>query len=180
LTTAATRAYIASDAIAPHGIARRPGRRSGGTEEEIVTGADLSITIDRRVEDVFAVLTDVEKTRLWSADAEEEHMTTDPPVGVGSTRHAVGRMLGRRMENDAEVTAFEPNRAWTMKSLTGPSWEASATFRAVDGGTRVDFSWSFGLGGALALFRPLLMIMFRRRFSADLRRLKDLMESGAL
>ena len=82
--------------------------------------AEVSVTIDRPLEDVFAVLTDVEKSATWSAPTVEEHWTTPGPVGVGSRRHAVTRYLGRRAENDAEVSEFEPNRKWTMCSLSGP------------------------------------------------------------
>ena len=46
--------------------------------------AEVSVTIDRPLEDVFAVLTDVEKTATWSAPTVEEHWTTPGPVGVGS------------------------------------------------------------------------------------------------
>jgi len=66
------------------------------------------ITIGRPVEDVFAILTDVEKTGLWYPVDVEEHWTSPPPLGVGSTRHAVVRMGGRRSENDAVVTEYDP------------------------------------------------------------------------
>src|SRR5207302_10747089 len=49
------------------------------------------------------------------APTVEEHWTTPGPVGVGSRRHAVTSYLGRRTENDAEVSEFEPNRKWTMR-----------------------------------------------------------------
>jgi hypothetical protein len=57
------------------------------------------ITIGRPIEDVFAILTDVEKTGLWYPGDVEEHWTSSSPHGVGSTRHAVVRMRGRRSEN---------------------------------------------------------------------------------
>jgi len=66
------------------------------------------ITIGRPIEDVFAILTDVEKTGLWYPVDVEEHWTSPPPLGVGSTRHAVVRMGGRRSENDAVVTEYDP------------------------------------------------------------------------
>jgi len=101
-------------------------------------------------------------------------------VGVGSRRHAVTRYLGRRAENDAEVSEFEPNRKWTMCSLSGPPWEVSAIFEPVEGGTRVDWIWSFRFSGVLRLFEPLMVGMLSRMSTKDLARLKDMMESGAL
>ncbi len=114
--------------------------------------ARLTITIRRPLEDVFAVLTDVEKTSTWSAPAVEEHWTTPPPHGIGSRRHAVTSMMRMRSQNDAEVTGYDPNRSWTMKSISG----------------------------LLRLFEPMVTSLFGRQFAKDLAHLKELMESGAL
>ena len=67
-----------------------------------------------------------------------------------------------------------------MRSLSGPNWDTTATFEAIEGGTRVDWTWSFELGGLLGLFGPVFQAMFQRTFTKDLQRLKGLMESGAL
>jgi uncharacterized protein YndB with AHSA1/START domain len=143
-----------------------------------VTRIDFDIIIDRSVDDVFAVLTDPERTPTWSASAEEERWITPPPHGLGSRRMAVTRSLGRRRENEAEVIAFEPGRAWTMRSVRGPAFEATARFGEVGTGTRVEWTWTFsGAGGALMrVFAP----VFRQRFGADLETLKEMMERGDL
>jgi uncharacterized protein YndB with AHSA1/START domain len=142
--------------------------------------AEVTATINRPIEDVFAVLTDPEKTATWSSNAVEEHWTTPGPVAVGSRRRAVTRFLGRRAENEAEVTQLEPNRKWTLRSVSGTPWEVSATFEPVEGGTRVDWIWSFGFGGLLKLLDPLMVGVLRRMSARDLARLKDMMERGAL
>ena len=46
-------------------------------------------TIARPIDDVFAVLTDVEQTGRWFPGDVTERWTSPPPHGVGSTRHAV-------------------------------------------------------------------------------------------
>ncbi|HEY8869014.1 MAG TPA: SRPBCC family protein [Candidatus Limnocylindrales bacterium] len=48
-----------------------------------------SIVIGRPIEDVFAVLTNVENTEKWFPTKVREWWTSEPPHGVGSTRHAV-------------------------------------------------------------------------------------------
>jgi len=145
-----------------------------------MAASKLTVTIACPVEDVFAALTDVEKTHLWSAPAVEEHWTTPPPHGIGSRRHAVTQMLGRRTENDAEVTEYEPNRHWAMTSVSGPPFTVSADFSPVAGGTRVDWTWSFDFTGPMRLASGPAAWMFGRLFAKDLARLKRLMESGAL
>ena len=140
----------------------------------------MSITIDRSVDDVFAVLTDVTRTADWSSSAESERWLTEPPHGLGSRREAVGRTLGRRITNVAEVTAFEPLRGWTMRSVSGPAFEASAVFSPEGAGTRVDWTWSFGRSRLARLAMTPLMPVFRRRFVTDLGRLKAMMERREL
>lgn len=142
--------------------------------------SQASVVIRRPLEDVWAVLTDAEKTPAWSASAVEEHWLTPPPHGVGSRRRAVTTGFGRRSTNDAEVTAYEPNRSWTMTSISGPRFVASAVFEAVDGGTRVDWTWLFDLQGPLRLVQPIVVRAFAGQFAKDLARLKELMESGRL
>ena len=145
-----------------------------------MTEGHAAIVIARPLEDVFAVLTDPEKTPLWSAPAVEERWLTPPPIGVGSRRLAVTSGLGRRMENVAEVTAYEPGRGWTMTSVSGPRFVATAAFATVDEGTRIDFTWTFALTGASRLVEPVVVRVFMRQFKQDLASLRSMMESGRL
>lgn len=140
----------------------------------------LSVTIDRPLDDVFAVLTDVTRTARWSSGAESERWLTKPPHGLGSRREAVSRTMGRRMTNIAEVTAYDPGRGWTMRSISGPPFEASAAFHAEGSGTRVDWTWSFGRSRLARIALIPLVPVFRRRFVTDLGRLKGMMERGEL
>jgi uncharacterized membrane protein len=143
--------------------------------------AEVSITIERSMEDVFAVLSNVEDTPKWSSNAVEEKMTSEGAVGVGSTRRAVVRSFGRTTENEAEVTEFEPNRRIALQGISAAlPFRVSMDFQRVTGGTRVDWTWELAPRGFLKLAGPLLTGVFRRQFHKDLNKLKDLMESGAL
>ena len=77
-----------------------------------------TIHIRRPLEDVFAVLTNVELTGRWYPARVEEWWTSEPPHGVGSTRRARVRVLGRAVENDAVVTAHDPPRLAAMKGTS--------------------------------------------------------------
>ena len=145
-----------------------------------MTEAHAAIDVARPVDEVFAVLTDPTKTPVWSSSAVEERWLTPPPYGIGSRRLAVTKGFGRRSENVAEVTAYEENRGWTMTSVSGPRFVASAAFEPITGGTRIDFSWRFDLGGPLRAFEPLVVRVFMRSFERDLPTLKRLLESGEL
>ena len=79
--------------------------------------------VKRRVEDVFAVLSNRENAPKWSLNALEEELTSPRPVGVGATRRAVVKSFGgRTTENHAVCTEFVPNRriAWQSTSAVVP------------------------------------------------------------
>jgi uncharacterized protein YndB with AHSA1/START domain len=140
----------------------------------------LDVTIARPLDDVFAVLTDPTLTPRWSASAISERWLTPPPVGIGSRREAVTRGLGRTMTNVAEVVAFEPGRSWTMRSVSGPAFEASAVFSPAGDGTRVVWTWDLGRPGWQRLVMAPFAPIFRRTITADLARLKSMLEAGEL
>jgi len=58
-------------------------------EQFMASPVTSSIVIGRPIEDVFAVLTNVENTEKWFPTKVREWWTSEPPHGVGSTRHAV-------------------------------------------------------------------------------------------
>jgi uncharacterized protein YndB with AHSA1/START domain len=147
-----------------------------------MTTVDLTVTIDRPVEDVFRVLTNPAITPRWSTNAIEEHVTTAGPVGVGSRRRAtIKRFGGGTTENEIEVTAIEANRRLAMRSVESPVPFSSAyTLTPIGPSTRVDWSWAFELNGVLRLLGPLVASMFARTFRADLGRLKSMMGADEL
>ena len=140
-----------------------------------------SITIRRPIEDVFAVLTDVEQTGKWFPGNVREHWTSPPPHGVGATRHAVVTMFGRRTENDAVTTVYEPPHRAAMEG-TSPNapFVATLAFRTTRDGTRVDVSTELNLRGAIGLFGPLVRWLYGRGWSQGLATLKQMMEAGEL
>jgi uncharacterized protein YndB with AHSA1/START domain len=140
-----------------------------------------SISIGRPIEQVFAVLTDVELTGRWFPADVEEHWTTPPPHGVGSTRHAVIRMFGRTVENDAVATVYEPPHRATMEGTSANApFATTLTFQPTDDGTRVVATTTFRFKGAQRIVGPLFARWYRRSFDRGLANLKALMESGSL
>lgn len=139
------------------------------------------VTIRRPIEDVFAVLTDVEKTRIWFPGDVEEHWTSPPPHGVGSTRHAVVRMLGRRTENDAVVTEYDPPyRAAMAGTSPNAPFVATLVFSGVGEATLVEVTTGFALRGASRLAGPVFAAWYGRAWARGLETLERLLESGEL
>lgn len=146
--------------------------------------ADVSVTIQRSVEDVFRVLTDPTMAPRWAPSSIKGELLTPGPPGVGTRRRAVVKgFFGRTMESVMEVTELEPDRALALR-LVSASWGGTGRTRyvltPVDGGTRVDWRWELEPGGILKPFARPSMAVFQRTFQRDVDNLKSMMESGAL
>ncbi len=142
---------------------------------------ETSVAINRPVEEVFAVLSDVENNPKWSSAFLEAKKTSEGPIGVGTTWRVVQKALGQRIEGEVEVTEYEPNRKCAQKSKSGPIpakiWQ---TFEPVEGGTRVSLVLEAEPGGFFKLAEPLLMSMLKRSIETDFANVRDLMEAHAL
>ena len=144
-------------------------------------GAKHSIHIRRPVEDVFAVLTNVELTGRWYPARVKEWWTSEPPHGVGSTRRARVWVMGRAMENDAVVTAHDPPRLAAMKGTSRSApFEVTLTFEPEGDGTRVGVESAFQLQGLMKLVAPIFVSSYERGWRRGLANLKRMMEAGEL
>jgi uncharacterized membrane protein len=142
---------------------------------------EISTVINRPVEEVFAFVSNPENFPKWISSSSEVRITSEGPIGVGTTFRPVVTFLGRRMEGESEVTEYEPNRRYVEKTISGPfPVENSMTFERIEGGTRVSLTSMAEPGGFFKLAEPLLVGLVKRQFEADLARLKDLMEAHAL
>jgi hypothetical protein len=142
-------------------------------EEEIV--------IERPPEDVFAYVTTPENDLEWVSTAAERRREREGPIDVGSRIRAVDKFLGRRIESTIVVTEHAPSTRSAVR-LEGPI-SANGTYVLKPAGTGTRFRWSLeaepGLGGLFLgkVTDPLVTFIFRRRIQADLRRLKDVLET---
>jgi uncharacterized protein YndB with AHSA1/START domain len=140
-----------------------------------------SITIERPIAEVFSILTNVENSGRWFPADIEEHWTSAPPHGLGATRHAVIRNLGRVTETDAVATEYDPPRRAVM-AITVPDATVTVAldFETVGNGTRVTETTSFEFHRLMRLAGPPFGWWYRRAWATGLGNLKRLMESGEL
>lgn len=142
--------------------------------------AEVSTTIKRPIEEVFAVMSDASRNPQWVSGMSEQTKTSDGPIGVGTTWHGVSKFLGRRLESDQVYTEFESNRRFTWEATTPFPVTMAFTFESVAGGTRVTQVVEGEPGGFFKLAGPLLITAAKRQFQNDLDNLRDLMEGDAL
>ena len=139
------------------------------------------ITIARPIRDVFAVLTDVEQTGRWFPADVQERWTSPPPHGVGSTRHAIVRMWGLQVENDATVIDYDPPfRAVIAGTTPNAPFIGTLVFRDDGRSTVVEVTTEIALKRAARIGAPLASWWYGRLWARGLETLKRLMESGDL
>ena len=130
---------------------------------------------------MFRVLTDVELSERWFPARIHETWTSPPPHGVGSTRHAVVTVMGRRSENDATVTEYDPpRRAVLAAELQGMRWTAALDFHDTGDATRVAFDFAADASGPMRLAVGPFLWWYRRAWQRGLATLARMMEAGSL
>lgn len=169
-------------AIAVSHAASSHGPGNGRTYTRTVRTIRVGGVIRRPVEDVFRVLSNPENAPKWSLNALEEKLTSPPPVGVGSTRRAVVKSFGgRTAENQAVCTEFEPNRRIAWQSTSAPfPFHVTVDFMPLDGGTRIDSTWTLQWTGLMRPLGSLLDGYFTSVMRRDVENLARLMEAGEL
>jgi carbon monoxide dehydrogenase subunit G len=141
-----------------------------------MTRIEASAVIDRPAEVVWAYAKDIRRWPEWQSGLRDIEVTSEDPIGVHTAYRSVAQVIGRRVESDAEITAFEPPSRWCVQNTSGPyPFEACLTLEAVDGGTRVTYFAEAGAGGFFKLAEPLVARQARRTFQASLNNLKDIL-----
>ena len=143
---------------------------------------ELSITIDRPIEEAFAVLANLEYDVKWHSAFVEVRNTSGGANGVGARFLVFEGVLGRRTPGtEYEVTEYEPNRIAAWKTVSGPlPLTFRRTFERVESGTRFAVRYEGEPRGFLALAWPLITRMVKRQHGGDMRKLKELMEVRTL
>jgi Polyketide cyclase / dehydrase and lipid transport len=86
--------------------------------------------------------------------------------------------MGKRIDADFEVTAYQADTLIAFRTLAGPVRpEGSYRFEDADGGTRVTFSLNADLRGARKLMAPMVGKSMRNQVAA-LTDLKRVLERG--
>lgn len=140
-----------------------------------------SIFINRPPQEVFNVVTDLEKQPLWQSMLESAEFTSNGPVGVGSTMKVVARFLGREFNTGLQVTAWEPPDRLDWKGLNGPyPVEVTNTFEPQGEGTLLTSVSRAEFGGFFKLAAGLVGKQMQKQIGANYESLKLLMESNQL
>jgi uncharacterized protein YndB with AHSA1/START domain len=139
---------------------------------------ELTIEIERAPEEVFELLSDIERLPEWQTSAVEAH--TDGPLREGSRISEKRRLLGREADTELEVVAYEPPTRLTLRSLGGPvNFTVDHELVEERGGTHLTFVAEAEPSALLRLAERMLARKAEQQFRQDFDRLKDLLEAGS-
>lgn len=138
-----------------------------------------TVTIRRPVEDVFVLLADFENIPRWNYAIRQTKKISPGPVGVGTTYRQL-RSLPSRSEEGFQVTVFEPTSRLEIHGDIGPfTATISYLLAPLGNGTRLTNSVDLQpTSRALRLLAPLAASRVKTAVAANLRTLKQLLETG--
>lgn len=138
----------------------------------------VETVILRPPEEVAAFAGNPDNVPRWYANIKTVEWQTEPPVKVGSRIAFVAHFLGRRIAYTYEVRALDAEHL-RMSTEEGPfPMETEYTWEPVAGGTRMTLRNRGEPSGFFSMAAPLMSMAMRRATSADLARLKTLLEGS--
>jgi uncharacterized membrane protein len=138
------------------------------------------ITINRPVNAVFALAIDSSRLPQWQTDI----LSIYPPderlrVGVMMTQNRDTYLLGWRLDLNADIVDYAPNRTLGYKGVLGRfPVQGRLEFEGHGGTCDVSETLNIRMGFPFGLFGFLLKSVMRRRTRNALEALKQLAESG--
>jgi len=140
---------------------------------------DLGALIDRPVKDVFAFVADPNNMSKWNSAVVSLQQITPGTVGVGTKFKSIGEMMGRRIEGEMQVTAFEPDSHCGYQVNAGPMQvNLNLSFKTVGTGTKISLNAQGNPAGIFKLAEPVMAGRVKSMMEENLARLKSVLEKS--
>jgi uncharacterized protein YndB with AHSA1/START domain len=137
------------------------------------------IIIAAPAEQVFDMVADERNEPRYNPRIVRAEKTSQGPVGCGSRFTAQPRGTGTRGVMTVEIVDYDrPRRLATSTRSSYLDVDGTLTFDQADGGTRMRWSWTMRLRGAMRVVSPLVRAIGPRWEHRNWAGLKQLMESG--
>jgi hypothetical protein len=138
---------------------------------------EVTIHLNRPVEQVFAFLADYQNLQTWQSNLIENEQLTEGPWRIG-TRFREMRQTGPgQSEIQAEITGFELNKGFSTRTITEPQCTVSYSLQREDHGTRLSYKFIMLTSGMMRLLEPLIASQIKKGTDKDFQTLKQILES---
>lgn len=150
-------------------------------KENLMPYIEQAITINRPLNEVFRIAGNFEKSGEIAPDVMSTHQTEERPrVGVMVTQNRSTRVLNWRLDLNADITGYVPNKIVEYKGVMGRfPVEGRIEFQSGGGTTTVVERIDMRTGCLFSIFNPLLSGAVSRRTRRAQAALKKHLESGA-
>ena len=140
---------------------------------------DLGTLIDRPVKDVFAFVANPNNMSKWNSAVVDLQQITPGDVGVGTKFKSTGELMGRRIEGEMQVIAYEPDTKCGFQVQAGPMQvNLTMMFKTVGTGTKVSLNAQGNPAGFFKLAEPVMAGRVKSLMEENLARLKSQLEKG--
>jgi hypothetical protein len=147
-------------------------------EENHMIHFDVSTRIYRPLKQVFAFVVTPENDFQWQYGTLASTQISSGEMGLGVLFRVVGHLIGLRIEAIYEVTAFESNKRYGFRSVSGPVDSYTLyTFEMTDGSTKISLNTETN---PRDLFRPndtVVVKKFKKQCKENLAMLKSVLEA---
>jgi carbon monoxide dehydrogenase subunit G len=122
-----------------------------------VIAIQLQKEIEAPPEVVFDLLADHTTFPTWDPHFIDASLTTEGPIVKGSKGVTVGKLMGRRVENEIYYDAYDrPTYVSGGTSSGAVTAKNSVEFTPTETGTRIDFRLEIELKGIMRLFETFI------------------------
>jgi len=140
---------------------------------------DFGTLIDKPVKDVFAFVADPNNMSNWNSAVVSLEQVTPGEVGVGTKFKSIGEMMGRRMEGEMQVVAYEPDTRCGFQVNAGPMQVTmTMTFKTVGTGTKISLNAQGNPAGFFKIAEGMMTGRVKTMMEENLARLKSVLEKG--
>ena len=138
---------------------------------------DLGTLVDRPQKDVFAFVANPNNMTKWNSAVVSLEQVTPGEVGVGTRFKSVGEMMGRRIEGEMQVVAYEPDTKCGFQVNAGPMQVTmTVTFKTVGTGTKISLNAQGNPAGVFKLAEGVMTGRVKSMMEENLARLKSALE----
>lgn len=141
---------------------------------------ELGTLIDRPIKDVFTFVSNPNNMSKWNSAVVSIQQVTPGTVGVGTKFKTVGEAMGRRLEGEMQVQAFEPDSKCGFQLHAGPmQMNLTMSFKTVGTGTKLNLNVQGNPAGVFKLAEGVMTGQIKSLMEGNLTKLKSVLESGA-
>jgi uncharacterized protein YndB with AHSA1/START domain len=144
-----------------------------------VIAFETDVRINRRIEEVFAYVSDPLNFPRWNSAVQAVRKTSVGEDGVASTYSMERELPTGRAINELEVMASEPPRTFAIRTTAGPTpFLYRYQFSAENGETVVNLDAQVELEGAAAFLPQLARRLVKKGVNDNLATLKQILEAA--